>query len=549
MKDLKKVQEFFSKPLEEVTNDYSPLSYATLVAKGKMDIEDAMKETGFSYVLLKQLVDKVKGVAQNIREEEEDPTDIIAMDVPLFIRMLEWAREDAETDMDLHNATERAIEAVKLRGLLSMEDYQDIVGAPKDKLKEGIISLTPEEEKIARDLVPTFIKGIRNREIDVPLTSPIKYKMASGEEASFTPIIYDDGDNSLAAFFKQNENDLNDNYLGINYNYYGAAYDGYLVNVWKDLTGDNPDENLLTSIRHELIHAKDPAVNHKLLKAKYDSSDPAIYYGGWKEFPAQTGEFLEVIKNRTEVDIQKGEKNGNLANWANNLSFYFQDILDFYSGKDKFFDEATVKWFSGPDTRSDFQRFIKNIVNWGGNFLGFYISPNWSQMDILERFIAKIDQIKKYNPEGYKEFQKDLYVLIQKLVDQINSKLPKDQKIQAGGTGKFKDLDEVRLVPKDQLEALAAKLAAQIFSKRQDNKPAIDILKKALEDAYRALDPEVEIKEDDVEETTRLGEGVIYEELCPKGKAYITKRKAAGEKSSAYLSGRAVKVCKGQMKG
>jgi hypothetical protein len=55
--------------------------------------------------------------------------------------------------------------------------------------------------------------------------------------------------------------------------------------------------------------------------------------------------------------------------------------------------------------------------------------------------------------------------------------------------------------------------------------------------------------DDDVEETTRLGEGVIYEELCPKGKAYIKKRQAAGEKSSAYLSGRAVKVCKGQMKG
>jgi len=115
--------------------------------------------------------------------------------------------------------------------------------------------------------------------------------------------------------------------------------------------------------------------------------------------------------------------------------------------------------------------------------------------------------------------------------------------------GKVQQVDEIRLIPKDQIAALAAKLAAQIFSKRQDNKPAIDILKKALEDAYRALDPEVEIKEDDVEETTRLGEGVIYEELCPKGKAYITKRKAAGEKSSAYLSGRAVKVCKGQMKG
>ena len=148
MEDLKKVQEFFSKPLEEVTNDYSPLSYATLVAKGKMDIEDAMKETGYSYDLLKQLVDKVKGVAQNIREEQEDPTDIIAMDVPLFLRMLEYAREDAEQDIDLHKVTERAIEAVKLRGLLSMEDYQDIVGEPIDEMTGYSKYLTtPENPK------------------------------------------------------------------------------------------------------------------------------------------------------------------------------------------------------------------------------------------------------------------------------------------------------------------------------------------------------------------------------------------------------------------
>jgi hypothetical protein len=57
------------------------------------------------------------------------------------------------------------------------------------------------------------------------------------------------------------------------------------------------------------------------------------------------------------------------------------------------------------------------------------------------------------------------------------------------------------------------------------------------------------IQDLDEAKTSRLGEGVIYEELCPKGKAYIKKRMAAGEKSSAYLSGRAVKVCKGQMEG
>ena len=41
----------------------------------------------------------------------------------------------------------------------------------------------------------------------------------------------------------------------------------------------------------------------------------------------------------------------------------------------------------------------------------------------------------------------------------------------------------------------------------------------------------------------------LNEELCAKGKAYRKKRMAAGEKSSAYLSGRAVRVCKGDMKG
>ena len=147
MEDLEKIKEFFSKPLEEVTNDYSPLSYAKLVANGKMDIEDAMKETGFSYVLLKQLVNKIKGVAQNLREEE-DPTDIIAMDVPLFLRMLEWAKEEAAEDVDLHEVTTRAIEAVKLRGLLSMEDYQDIIGEPiEEETGYSKYLATPENPK------------------------------------------------------------------------------------------------------------------------------------------------------------------------------------------------------------------------------------------------------------------------------------------------------------------------------------------------------------------------------------------------------------------
>ena len=52
----------------------------------------------------------------------------------------------------------------------------------------------------------------------------------------------------------------------------------------------------------------------------------------------------------------------------------------------------------------------------------------------------------------------------------------------------------------------------------------------------------------DIKETIELGKN-LTEELCAAGKAYRKRRMAAGEKSSAYLSGRAVKVCKGQMSG
>ena len=55
---------------------------------------------------------------------------------------------------------------------------------------------------------------------------------------------------------------------------------------------------------------------------------------------------------------------------------------------------------------------MKKLINFGGNILGIHTTPNWSQSTMIDKFISKLNQIKKYNPEGFKEFQKDLYVLI-----------------------------------------------------------------------------------------------------------------------------------------
>ena len=46
-----------------------------------------------------------------------------------------------------------------------------------------------------------------------------------------------------------------------------------------------------------------------------------------------------------------------------------------------------------------------------------------------------------------------------------------------------------------------------------------------------------------------LSEKKKKSKLCKRGRDYIAARKRAGEKSYAYLSGRAVKVCKGSIKG
>ena len=60
--------------------------------------------------------------------EEFNPQDIIKMDVPLFIRMLEYAKEDAKTDMDLHNVTEKLIQLSSSSEALGMDQYDAIVG-------------------------------------------------------------------------------------------------------------------------------------------------------------------------------------------------------------------------------------------------------------------------------------------------------------------------------------------------------------------------------------------------------------------------------------
>lgn len=64
---------------------------------------------------------------------EPNDIDIIAIDVPLMIRLLEYAREDAVSDVDLHNLTTNLIKSSKdnKHKALDMAIYEKLIQPSK----------------------------------------------------------------------------------------------------------------------------------------------------------------------------------------------------------------------------------------------------------------------------------------------------------------------------------------------------------------------------------------------------------------------------------
>lgn len=56
--------------------------------------------------------------------------DVIKVDVPLFLRLLELAREEVKQDADLHDIAE-AVAKMSQKEVLTMDDYDAIVAFMK----------------------------------------------------------------------------------------------------------------------------------------------------------------------------------------------------------------------------------------------------------------------------------------------------------------------------------------------------------------------------------------------------------------------------------
>jgi hypothetical protein len=74
-------------------------------------------------------IDAMVGVAtqEDILGEGFNPKDVVKLDIPLLIRLLEYAREDAKTDMNLHDVAENLIGLSTNGQTLDMNHYNKIV--------------------------------------------------------------------------------------------------------------------------------------------------------------------------------------------------------------------------------------------------------------------------------------------------------------------------------------------------------------------------------------------------------------------------------------
>lgn len=284
-------------------------------------------------------------------------------------------------------------------------------------IKEGTISLTQDERDQIERLIPIIIKIIKGPNIksdQYEKVDWINFEYADKTPGELFVWVANDHPDAGAYFQKNDPKNPTDNAIVIQQNSY-SKYFGSPFTTYSDLVGDkNMGINQLrTALKHELIHAKDPALNHHFLKEPYDSNKPELYYKSWTEFQTFTGEFFEAITTGVDRMLSDPSKEN-----IKKINTSLDDILNFYSGKSKSMSQTTSDFIEDTGQRNSFQSlltFAKNVFkNLTKTTIG---SITTDSLDLYNHYINKI---KIHNQKGYKEFLKDLYKTIDQARDKVN---------------------------------------------------------------------------------------------------------------------------------
>ena len=86
--------------------------------------------------ILKLLKESPIDYVGTVSEDNNGNIDVLSMDIQLFLRLLEYAKEDAKTDLDLHYVTENALKCMEGKDKLSMDCYENIIPSEEQQSQE-----------------------------------------------------------------------------------------------------------------------------------------------------------------------------------------------------------------------------------------------------------------------------------------------------------------------------------------------------------------------------------------------------------------------------
>jgi hypothetical protein len=540
MEDIKKIQEFFSKPLNE---EKEPLDIIDLAKVVK-----AVQQTGHPVTVL--LVPKFNEI--EVLTGMNAPDDMLR-DLSNAVDSLGYGRNDIIIAGDSSNLSRR-----------EYSDIRRVNGGAKDYFEEAIA----ENDSYARVSKPRFVKDKNNPNF---LNVYIDYDLGLGGSSIALGKETMTGQIRRATAIKAKElafdvaRDLKTKYnledIDVQDLENGKIHIFAVSDDFIDM-----DPNMLSEAKKEtgvdMAKKQLDALGVKYEMSKTDKVRPfkVIYKPINKEddWYDKFEEIVDLFNLKGFVKQSMNEANG------------FKSGKEFINIKLQKYPKAVAKVNQLIDIIGE-DKFTMEMAEWIFDFFNnaHFESPmNEATKDEETTFHKKLDKLvhdtfgkrkgeleEAYVPSNIAEFAKRRGVssLVRKVAgwaEKVGARITGGTAIGKGYNTLILDMGyqtaDIRIDVEDEtIELYDEPIYSfndfkRVFMEEESRKQA-----EHDEETLRR-EQGLEEKAAYIAETIKLGL-MLNEELCEKGQRYIKARQAAGEKSSAYLSGRAVRVCKGQI--
>ena len=578
MEDIKKIQEFFSKPLDE-GKQLDQVDFAKVVK--------AVEQTGHPVTVL--LVPKFNEI--EVLTGMNAPDDMLR-DLSNAVDALGYGRNDIFIAGDSSNLSRR-----------EYSDIRRVNGGHKDYFEESVNeNLNPEVSKAVsrfikamakrydyseQDAVYAIMSALRQEGFqglnEMDLNDPVMVKMRAAKDKLAKMRAANSGGDGNDKYFKKSTANLKKL----------SALKQKRAQVMRDMEQEaEPEGGPIADRYGDMLNKLDKAIAMLQGQGEWGSEkDVDITAQEIAKRAAMLG--LEEDKGLKEKFQTWLENNGTTVQMAGLLSTLLaglyrhpeilERILSMFGLNEatkeeenefhKELDKLVHKTFGhSSDEKKKMNEASKGALNYF-NDLKYYYQKAFRYLDVEER-------------EEYKQLAKDFFSNLQ-IDDKVRAVGLEENALGFSDIAKFGREAESKIdiavrddsrytfgndpYADDQLRYEYAKKFGYVNESLDDEAKAyylakvkrgeIDTLPEDPKAAFLAQMTKDQIDHDKetlrrergleekaayIAETIKLGQQ-LNEELCEKGQRYIKARQAAGEKSSAYLSGRAVRVCKGQI--